>query len=139
VTPAITYRLARAAYELHTNLERQLHGTLAELGLTLPLADVLWQLDPSHGPVSRRQLADRLNCDPSNVTFLVDRLERRQLVTRARGGADRRVKTLELTPAGAEIRGRLIATIASSSMFGQLTSAERQRLADLLDRCASFS
>jgi DNA-binding MarR family transcriptional regulator len=139
LNPAITYRLAHAAYELHTNLERQLHEALAELELTLPLADVLWQLDPSHGPLSRRQLAARLNCDPSNVTFLVDRLERRHLVTRGRAGADRRVKTLTLTAAGAEVRGHLIATIARSSMFSQLTSVEQRRLADLLDRCVSFS
>src|SRR5579864_9398730 len=81
---SVAHELAQAAYELHASVERQLHDTLAELELTVPLADVLWQLDPELGPLSRRELAERLGCDPSNVTFLVDRLERRRLVTRAR-------------------------------------------------------
>jgi DNA-binding MarR family transcriptional regulator len=132
---ALRNRLAHAAYELHANLERTLQGALGELDLTLPLADALWQLDPALGPLSRRELAERLCCDPSNVTFLVNRLEERRLVARAPAGNDRRVKELALTPAGARARGRLIATIAGSSMFTRLTSTQQRQLADLLGRC----
>jgi MarR family transcriptional regulator, organic hydroperoxide resistance regulator len=131
----LAYRLAQAAYQIHTALERELHDTLVGLELTIPLADALWQLDPALGPLSRRALAERLRCDPSNVTFLVDRLEERGLVSRARAGGDRRVKALALTAAGAEARRRLIATIARSSMFSELTRAEQRQLADLLGRC----
>jgi MarR family transcriptional regulator, organic hydroperoxide resistance regulator len=131
----LAHQLARAAYELHAALERHLHDTLIELDLTVALSDVLWQLDPALGPLSRRELAERLRCDPSNVTFLVDRLEQRCLVSRARAGSDRRVKALALTPAGVEVRDRLIATLAESPMFSGLTSAERRRLAALLQRC----
>ena len=134
----LTYRLAQLAYELHAALERHLHATLEELDLTLTLADTLWQLDPTLGPLSRRQLAERLGCDPSNVTFLVKRLEQRRLVTRARAGRDRRIKALALTRAGVEVRNRLIGTIAESPMFSQLTSARQRQLADLLQRCAGF-
>jgi MarR family transcriptional regulator, organic hydroperoxide resistance regulator len=130
--------LARAAYQLHATIERQLHDTLAELELTISLADTLWQLDPGAGPLSRRQLADRLGCDPSNVTFLVDRLEQRSLVTRARAGEDRRVKALALTPAGVAIRDRLIATLAESAMFSRLTTAQQRELARLLGRCVEL-
>jgi DNA-binding MarR family transcriptional regulator len=131
----LTSQLAQAAYELHAALERHLHDTLVELDLTIPLSDALWQLDPALGPLSRRQLADRLRCDPSNVTFLVGRLEERRLVSRARAGRDRRVRALALTPAGIEARNRLIATIARSSMFSELTRAQQRQLADLLQRC----
>jgi MarR family transcriptional regulator, organic hydroperoxide resistance regulator len=129
------YQLAEAAYELHAALERHLHDTLVELDLTVSLSDAVWELDPALGPLSRRALAERLRCDPSNVTFLVDRLEERRLVSRGRGGSDRRVKTLALTPAGVEVRNRLIATIAGSPMFSGLTSAQQRQLADLLQRC----
>ena len=129
------YQLAHAAYDFHAALERQLHDTLEELDLTVALSDALWQLDPALGPVSRRELAERLRCDPSNVTFLVNRLERRCLVNRARAAGDRRVKALALTPAGIEVRNRLIATIAASPMFSELTSAQERKLADLLRRC----
>ena len=134
----VAYRLAKAAYELHAALERHLHDTLVELDLTIPLSDAIWQLDPKLGPVSRRELAERLQCDPSNVTFLVDRLESRGLLTRARARSDRRIKALALTPAGIELRDRLIATIADSSMFTSLTRAQQKQLADLLQRAAGL-
>jgi DNA-binding MarR family transcriptional regulator len=128
-------RLAEVTYELHVALERHLQDTLAALDLTLPLADALWQLDPALGPMSRRQLAERLRCDPSNVTFLVDRLERRRLVVRSRAAGDRRVKALTLTPTGTEARHQLITTIAGSSIFSRLTRAQRRALVELLDLC----
>src|SRR5204862_702413 len=134
----LTYQLAQLAYGLHAALERHLHDTLEELDLTLTLADALWQLDPTLGPLSRRQLAERLRCDPSNVTFLVNRLEQRRLVTRAQAGRDRRVKTLALTPVGVEVRNRLIATIAESPMFSQLTNTRQRELAHLLQRCVGL-
>jgi DNA-binding MarR family transcriptional regulator len=68
-------------------------------------------------------------CDPSNVTFLVNRLARRRLVSRARASRDRRVKALTLTPAGVKARNRLIATIAESPIFSQLTHTQRRQLA----------
>jgi DNA-binding MarR family transcriptional regulator len=131
----LAYRLADAAYRLHAILESALHDTLVELDLTLPLADALWHLDPALGPLSRRDLAERLRCDPSNVTFLVNRLEERRLVRRVPAGTDRRVKALALTTAGTQARDRLIATIAESAMFRRLTATQRRELADLLGRC----
>ena len=138
-TSRIRYELAQAAYAVHTTLGHELHDTLVELDLTIPLADVLWQLDPELGPLSRRELAERLHCDPSNVTFLVDRLERRRFVARARVKADRRIKALALTAAGVEVRERLVATLAESAMFARLTRAEQGQLAHLLGRCADES
>ena len=131
----LTYQLAQAAYALHAALERHLHDTLLELELTIALADVLWQLDPALGALSRRELAERLGCDPSNVTFLIKRLERRHLVRGVRAVGDRRVKALALTPSGVKVRNRLIAAVAESSMFGELTPVQQQQLAALLERC----
>ncbi len=131
----LNYQLAQLAYELNAARERVLHDTLEERDLTLTLADALWQLDPALGPLSRRELAERLRCDPSNVTFLMNRLERRRLVSRAPARGDRRVKALVLTTAGIELRNRMIATVAESRMFSQLTNAQRRQLAALLQRC----
>lgn len=133
---ALTCRLAHAAYALHATLEGELHPILLQLELTLALADVVWQLDPALQPVSRRDLAQRLRCDPSNVTFLVDRLERRGLVARGRSNRDRRATTLRLTPAGRRTRQRLIDAVARSSMFAGLSPSEQHQLAVLLDRCS---
>jgi MarR family transcriptional regulator, organic hydroperoxide resistance regulator len=133
--PTPGHRLAHAAYALHTAVEAQLHGALDEMELTMPLSDVLWQLDPASGPVSRGALAERLHCDPSNVTYLVARLEERRLVSRERPGSDRRVTAVALTRAGVDARDRLIAAIAESKMFSALTRTEQRQLADLLRRC----
>ena len=53
------------------------------------------------------ELATALRCDNSNVTGIVDRLEARGLVERRPGERDRRVKMLEVTPEGEELRRRL--------------------------------
>jgi len=54
-------------------------------------------------PLSMGELADRLLCDASNVTGIVDRLEARGLVERQAEPGDRRVKRLVLTEAGSEL------------------------------------
>jgi len=132
---SLGYRLAHGAYAFHTRLERDLRETLVELDLTLPLADVIWHMDPARGPMSRRELAERLCCDPSNVTFLVNRLAKRDLISRARDARDRRVTALALTPSGTRARERLIATVAGSPIFTGLTRGEQGELAELLARC----
>jgi MarR family transcriptional regulator, organic hydroperoxide resistance regulator len=58
-------------------------------------------------PKAMSELACALRCDNSNVTGIVDRLEGRGLVERRPGTTDRRVKMIEVTPAGAELRQRL--------------------------------
>lgn len=60
-------------------------------------------------------LAQELGCDPSNVTSLVDRLEERGLLARAGSREDRRVKVLEATQAGMQLREGL-----SNALFGDV-------------------
>lgn len=91
---------------------------------------VLWLDTPS----TMSDLAGHLACDPSNVTGLADRLQRRGLVERVTG-ADRRVKTLQLTPTGRGLRNRLAQRVAAgSTVTARLDRAEQDRLSDLLDK-----
>jgi DNA-binding MarR family transcriptional regulator len=55
-------------------------------------------------PVSMRSFAWDLECDPSNVTGLVDRAERLDLVERVPAPDDRRVRMLTLTAKGRRVR-----------------------------------
>jgi DNA-binding MarR family transcriptional regulator len=64
-------------------------------------------------------LALELGCDPSNVTSLVDRLEERGLLTRAGARDDRRVKVLEATEKGRQLREAL-----SLGLFGHVPGME---------------
>jgi DNA-binding MarR family transcriptional regulator len=56
------------------------------------------------GPLAMKELGRRMRCDPSFVTGIADMLEKRGLATRESDPADRRVKKLVLTPAGAELK-----------------------------------
>src|SRR5512144_18661 len=72
-------------------------------GLSPVQCHVLHLLEPGR-PMSMSRLAEALSCDASNVTGLVDRLESRGLVRRHPSTGDRRVKVLDLTPAGLRLR-----------------------------------
>jgi MarR family transcriptional regulator, organic hydroperoxide resistance regulator len=75
----------------------------ASFGLNPGSLKALLELDADN-PVPMRMLAERWHCDASNVTWLVDQLETRQLVERQVSTTDRRVKTVVLTDAGLALR-----------------------------------
>ncbi|HEX2701775.1 MAG TPA: MarR family transcriptional regulator [Acidimicrobiales bacterium] len=79
----------------------------ADVGLTVGSMRTLLSLDPEE-PKAMRALAEDWKCDASNVTWLVDRLEERQLVERRTSSTDRRVKTVVLTPAGVALKTDLL-------------------------------
>lgn len=86
---------------------RDRFGSLAaDFGLTVAGLKTLMSLDPDE-PKSMRALADEWKCDASNVTWLVDRLEERDLVERRTLASDRRVKTVALTPAGVRLKDQV--------------------------------
>jgi DNA-binding MarR family transcriptional regulator len=80
---------------------------LERLGLTPAESRALSSLDPKGGR-SMRSLAEEWACDPSNATWLIDRLERQGLAKRVSRDGDRRVKAVVLTPKGKRTRGALI-------------------------------
>jgi DNA-binding MarR family transcriptional regulator len=89
----------------------------------------------SAGPMPMRQIAQRLKCEPSNVTGIVDRLEARGLAERRADPADRRVKLAAATTAGSETAAELRDSLdfAREPLAG-LSVLERTLLRDLLQR-----
>ena len=73
------------------------------------------------------RLAEALACDASNVTGLVDRLESRGLVRRKPTAEDRRVKVLELTPAGVRLRSTVLERMTKPPDTLDRLSADEQR------------
>src|SRR5919197_887362 len=63
-------------------------------------------------PTPMGELAKRLACDNSNVTWITDRLEERGLVERRAAPHDRRVRLLALTDAGRGLRDEIAARLA---------------------------
>ena len=80
-------------------------------------------------------LAERLFCDASNVTGIVDRLESRGLVERGSAEGDRRVKALTLTAAGVELREQVLTVMNEPpDAIASLTTADQRALRDILAR-----
>lgn len=101
------------------------------LGVTGSMARVLLLLDE---PMPMRRIAERLLVDASYVTGVADELESCGVAVRT-SGSDRRVKLLAPTPAGAEIRARLVEAVTSeSTAMRVLDATERAQLRSLLAR-----
>jgi DNA-binding MarR family transcriptional regulator len=86
-------------------------------------------------PLPMGALAELLHCDNSNVTGLVDRLEKRGLAERRSDEHDRRVKLLVLTEDGEQVRERLLARMAEPAPeIAALSAADQRALRDILRR-----
>jgi DNA-binding MarR family transcriptional regulator len=83
------------------------------------------------------ELADRMSCEPSNATFVIDKLENQKLIERRPHPTDRRAKELVLTSAGAALRERLITLLTQESPLAGLTQQEQRALHDLLARAVT--
>ncbi|HEX6344730.1 MarR family winged helix-turn-helix transcriptional regulator [Umezawaea sp.] len=114
-------------------------GVVEGEGLTESQANLLWLVDPAGDPLSLRQLAARLRCDPSNITLISAKLEEKGLAVRAPHPADGRVRTLVLTDAGREVRERLLAGAYERSPFASLGEREQQQLHRLLGKVLAES
>lgn len=103
--------------------------TLGARGLTPNDARALWHLDDGQGrPIG--SLARDWNCDPSNATFIVDRLERAGLAERRPDPDDRRVKLVFLTEAGARTKAEVMAEHLRPP--ASLATLSKTELADLV-------
>jgi DNA-binding MarR family transcriptional regulator len=83
-------------------------AVLERLKLTPGDGRALAALEPGV-PKTMRTLAEEWNCDASNATWMVDRLEKRGLVKRQDVPGDRRLKAVALTAKGKQIKGDLTA------------------------------
>jgi DNA-binding MarR family transcriptional regulator len=118
--------------------------------LSRPLADLLKreELSPTQYNVLRilRGAPEGLTCgeiaarmitrDP-DITRLLDRLETRKLVRRARDGKDRRVVVTEIAPAGLGVLARLDEPVQElhRKLLGHIGAARLRALAELLEAC----
>lgn len=105
-----------------------------ELDFTPQQVELLCSL--GHGPRSASTLADLLSCDKTNVTGLVDRLERRALVRRERDERDRRVVRVVLTGEGEDVvrEFRLRSSEELARSFAAWPQEERDQLSELARR-----
>jgi MarR family transcriptional regulator, 2-MHQ and catechol-resistance regulon repressor len=85
------------------------------------------------GPMSQRELGAKLLRSGSNMTMVLDNLERRALVRRTRRKDDRRAVEVALTADGRRLITDLFPAHARrvTRLFGALSSRDQQRLGAL--------
>jgi DNA-binding MarR family transcriptional regulator len=97
------------------------------------------------GPIGMTDLSRLLHLEKSSLTGLVDRVERRGLVTRIRDGRDRRVCQVALTGEGTRlaVEAHQDVTRRLDALADDLPDAEKERVASavvsVLDRHGVFT
>lgn len=119
---------------LASQISAHVRERAAKLGLTAAQATALRELT---GPMTMSELAERMSCEPSNATVVIDKLEGLGLIERRPHPSDRRAKQLILTPDGAELRVRLLDLLGEQSPLAGLTQQEQGMLQELLQRAVS--
>ncbi|MFE5912127.1 MarR family winged helix-turn-helix transcriptional regulator [Streptomyces wedmorensis] len=87
------------------------------------------------GPAAMRALAETMTCDASNMTGIIDRLEKRALVRREPDASDRRVKNVILTAEGERVTDAIRAKMRTTQAgLDGLDDEDRASLYALLER-----
>jgi DNA-binding MarR family transcriptional regulator len=139
MTPGVRGARQRAAaadalLRLMPPLSQHLTAVAAEHGLTVVQALALDRL-PADAPTPMSELARLMRCDTSNLTGIVDRLEDRGLIERVTPRTDRRVRAVQLTDAGRELRASVSRAVREGNpLLAGLSAQECDALTTLLDR-----
>jgi DNA-binding MarR family transcriptional regulator len=124
---ATTREIVNGLRRIVRAIELYSQEVLKNFGLTGPQ---LWAMKTlqREGPLATSALADALAVQPSTLSILVDRLERRGLVRRIRSREDRRFVELGLTPKGEELASRAPEAAQGRLLHGlALLSGPKQR------------
>jgi MarR family transcriptional regulator, 2-MHQ and catechol-resistance regulon repressor len=116
-------------------LGQRVHQPILKIDLTESQFGVLEAL--LHlGPLPQRQLAEKILRSHGNVTLVVDQLEKRGLVRRARGDTDRRMMLVQLTEEGRALVSGVFPAHAAhvADELSRLTEEEQRALGQLCRR-----
>lgn len=91
--------------------------------------EALWHV----GPMAQARLCEKLLVSGSNLTTVIDNLERSGLVHRGENPDDRRAHLVRLSPKGEALIARAFPAHAArvTALLGALTAAEQQQLGQL--------
>lgn len=107
-------------------------------GLTATQYNVLRILRGAGGPLSCTEVGGRMWTKDSDITRLLDRLEKRGWIARCRSTTDRRAIQVAITAAGQQLLADLDKPIEllHCRQFAPLSAGERESLAGYLERLA---
>jgi MarR family transcriptional regulator, 2-MHQ and catechol-resistance regulon repressor len=130
---AVALKLLVVLSRARLSLDEHLHAHAARHGLTLTefaILEVLYH----RGPLLLGEVQRRILVSSGGVTYLVDRLEKKGLVTRQDCPEDRRARYAVLTPEGEELIGRIFPEHARyiEELMGVLSREEQETAVRLL-------
>ena len=119
---------------------KKLQEDLEKLDLTPPQFYVLATIGYAGG-LAFSEIGQKMMVTVSNLTGIVDRLEKKDVVARERDSRDRRVIRVTLTDKGLKIYKNTIPIFerSISQFFSPLTKAQQKELASLLRRLIRVS
>ena len=121
-------KLMRAA----ESLTARVHKHLTSVGLTISQFGVLEALYHL-GPLSQKDLGQKILRSSGNITLVIDNLEKRGLVRRKRAKSDRRFFIVHLTDEGQKLIRKIFPSHAAliADEMSVLSSANQKKLGDL--------
>lgn len=128
--------LVAAFLETAEAVEARLEAAVSPLGLSLAKLALLHALAEAKEPLPLSELAQLQNCVRSNITQLVDRLEKEGLVRRRPDPADRRSVRAALTPAGQQAyqKGKRALADEQQAIVKSLSTSEAADLTGVLEQ-----
>lgn len=128
--------LRRIMQAVDSHSRRLMQGT----GLSVPQILVLQALAASEAPIGTGALAQQLNLTQGTVSAILERLERKALIARARAGTDRRRVQITLTAVGRETLDAAPPLLQDHFLqrFGELPGDDRSQILASLQRVATL-
>lgn len=129
--------ITRSISKVHTATRLQLNQELNRAGIDITpdmylILRALWERDQR----SQQELADDVFKDKASLTKLVVNLEKRGLIYRTEGRADRRSKIVALTPTGNALKDRVYPIVLA--LIGELeegfTAADLALMQQMLEK-----
>ena len=89
-----------------------------------------------HGGLSQAQISDMMLVNRANITSLVDRMEKAELVTRNSHSNDRRYNIIKLTPKGKNLYTKVEPHYFEKvkAAMASLDSAELKKISGMLEK-----
>ena len=112
-----------------------LYDRVAKFDLTPQMFQALHTLH-EYPDSSMREFSEKMFCDASNATGLIDRLETRGLAERRVSDNDRRAKVVRLTTAGAKLFKKIedAVWVDAPPAIDKLSAADQRTLREIIER-----
>jgi len=131
----INHHFYLALLEFLMSAKQHIIAISGEFGLTSIQAMTLLLLDANE-PRPMKNFCQLYHCDASNITGIIDGLEKKGLVSRQNDAHDRRIKVIQLEPTGKKMQQAIIEQLDADSgfLFEPLTDNETRQFACIVEK-----